>query len=461
MVAAYSVLSHRYQNWFLLGASYFFYGFWDLRFLALLIFSTVIDFWCGVQIGQTSGRRRRNFLILSMVSNLSILGFFKYFNFFAESMIALLSKFSLDLDPLYIDIILPVGISFYTFQAISYSVDVYRGKLPACKRLDDFALFVCFFPQLVAGPIERASALLPQIYNKRTINYTVLADSCWFILFGFFQKVVIADNLAPFVQSYRHDSAMLSGGELGVGFYIMVIFLYADFSGYSNIARGCAGLLGFEISQNFRMPLFAKNPADFWRRWHITLSDWFRDYCFFAIVRFLDRFSRKKWVLSLAAFSTLLLCGLWHGAAWNFVIFGAFHGFLLIGYYGLRPFLRLKAVRNVMSDGVFHWIGRVGMFHLLSVPVVFFIVPRPNDWRTFYSGIFTGKWDSSVFQPLTTLFVFALPLLLIDVLQEYRKDIFAVRKLPSGMRTIIYCLLFTFIVLAGATKTNEFVYFQF
>ncbi len=461
MVAVYSVLSHRWQNWFLLGASYFFYGFWDLRFLALLMLSTVIDFWCGLKIDQANSRTRRNFLILSMASNLSILGFFKYFNFFSDSLIGVLSQIGLKVDPLYLDIVLPVGISFYTFQAISYSVDVYRRKLPACRRLDDFALFVCFFPQLVAGPIERASSLLPQIYKKRTINQPMLAESFWFLLFGFFQKVVIADNLAPYVQTYRHDSAMLSGGELGVGFYIMVLFLYSDFSGYSNIARGCAGLLGFDISQNFRMPLFAKNPADFWRRWHITLSDWFRDYVFFTLVRYLDRFTRQKWVMALAAFFTLVLCGLWHGASWNFVVFGAFHGLLLVAYYSMRPLLRRKAVRRVMTDGVFHWLGRVGMFHLLSIPVVFFIIPKPNDWRAFYTGIFAGRWDSAAYQPLMTMVVFAFPLLLIDLLQESRKDILAVRKLSMSFRTAIYCILFTYIVLAGATKTNEFVYFQF
>jgi D-alanyl-lipoteichoic acid acyltransferase DltB (MBOAT superfamily) len=457
----YSVLSHRWQNWFLLGASYFFYGFWDLRFLALLVLSTVIDFWCGLKIDQTNSRTRRNFLILSLVSNLSILGFFKYFNFFSESLLGLLAQIGLKLDPLYLDIVLPVGISFYTFQAISYSVDVYRRKLPACRRLDDFALFVCFFPQLVAGPIERASSLLPQIYNKRTINQSLLAESFWFLLFGFFQKVVIADNLAPYVQTYRHDSAMLSGGELGVGFYIMVLFLYSDFSGYSNIARGCAGLLGFDISQNFRMPLFAKNPADFWRRWHITLSDWFRDYVFFTLVRYLGRYTRKKWMMALAAFFTLVLCGLWHGASWNFVVFGTFHGLLLVAYYSMRPLLRRKAVRRVMTEGVFHWLGRVGMFHLLSIPVVFFIIPKPNDWRAFYTGIFAGRWDSAAYQPLMTMVVFALPLLLVDLLQEHRKDILAVRKLSTSFRTVIYSILFTYIVLAGATKTNEFVYFQF
>jgi len=461
VIGIYSVLNHRWQNWFLLGSSYFFYGFWDPRFLVLLIISTVVDYWCGKRIAQSSGRRRRSFLVISLVSNLSILGFFKYYNFFADSMIDLLSTLNFKLDPIYIEVILPVGISFYTFQAMSYSIDVYRGKIGPCKRLDDFALFVCFFPQLVAGPIEKAGALLPQIYKKRRIDYQRLADSFWFLLFGFFQKVVIADNLAPLVQTYRHDSAHLSGGEFAVGFYIMVFFIYLDFSGYSNIARGCAGLLGFDISQNFRMPLFAKNPPDFWRRWHITLSDWFRDYCFSSMVKSLGRLSRKKWVVALAAFCTLLLCGLWHGASWNFVIFGGLHGILLVGYYSMRKFLRRKSVRNIMEKSVCHWIGRVGMFHLLSIPVVFFIIPNPNDWRLFYLGIFRGKWDDSLVLPLLTLVVFALPLFLIDVYQEYRKDIFAVRKSSTVLRTTIYCLLFTLIVLAGATKTNEFLYFQF
>lgn len=458
---AYSVLKLRWQNWLLLGASYFFYGFWDPRFLSLIIVSTLIDYWCARKIDQPGIAARKKYLYVSIIANLGILGFFKYCDFFIDSFIGFAAVFGLRVDPVHLSLILPVGISFYTFQTMSYTIDVYRRKIPACNRIDDFALFVCFFPQLVAGPIERAAVMLPQISEKRTVDYQRLAEGFWLLLFGFFQKVVVADNLAPYVDTYRTDVAQLSGGQLAVGFYVMVFFLYADFSGYSNIARGSARLLGFEISQNFKMPLFARNPADFWRRWHITLSNWFRDYCFQSLINRMPKKSRTPTVMGVAAFVTLLLCGLWHGAAWNFVAFGAAHGLLLIGYYRLRPFFRKPLFKRVMSDGAGHWVGRLLMFHLLSLPVVFFIIPNANDWRQYFRGLVFGSWDKTAFEALTTLLVFGLPLLIIDALQEYKKNIFAVRELTVATRTICYGMLFALIILSGATKTNEFVYFQF
>lgn len=459
--AGYMVLNHRWQNWLLLAASYFFYGFWDARFLALLVISTLIDYLCARKIAVSEAPVRQRYLYLSLAANLSILGFFKYYNFFIDSFAGLATAFGMHVDPMHLALILPVGISFYTFQTMSYTIDVYRRKIPACNRLDDFALFISFFPQLVAGPIERAGALLPQVSAKRSIDFQKLSEGFWLLLYGFFQKIVIADNLAPFISLYRNDVGKLSGGELAVGFYIMVFFLYADFSGYSNIARGSARLLGFEISQNFKMPMFAHNPADFWRRWHVTLSDWFRDYCFQPMINRMPKKSRTPLAMAGAAFATLLLCGLWHGAAWNFVAFGAAHGILLVGYYRLRPLIRKPAYKKLIAAGPGHWIGRVLMFHLLSLPVVFFMIPKANDWRQFFRGIIFGSWDKSALNALTTLVVFGLPLLIIDVLQEYKKDIFAVRNLSVAVRTICYGVLFALIVLSGATKTNEFVYFQF
>lgn len=459
--SVYAVLNHRWQNWLLLGASYLFYGYWDSRFLLLIVISTLIDYGCALGMDKARPRSRKLLLLLSVISNLGILGFFKYFNFFIDSFAGVATSFGWEIQHFRLDLILPVGISFYTFQTMSYTVDVFRGKTPPCRRLDDFALFVCFFPQLVAGPIERASALLPQIAGRRQVDYQKLAEGFWFILLGFFSKLVVADNLAVYVQGYRTDSAMLSGGELAVGFYIMVMFLYADFSGYSNIARGCARLLGFEISQNFRMPLFPRNPPDFWRRWHITLSDWFRDYCFQSLVNATSKHARRPVVIAVCAFVTMVLCGLWHGAAWNFIVFGGLHGLIFIGYYTVRPFLRRKGFRKVFSSGPGHFISRVAMFHLLSLPVVFFIIPRANDWRVYFRGIFFGAWDRAAFEPILTLLAFGLPLIALDLLQEYKKDVLAVRTLSSPVRTFVYGLLFSLIVVAGATRTHEFVYFQF
>lgn len=458
----YAVLSHRWQNWLLLGASYFFYGYWDPRFLSLIVVSTLIDFFCAQKITATDNvRSRRVWLGVSVVVNFVILGFFKYFNFFTDSFSNLLVQFGVEVSPLRLELVLPVGISFYTFQTLSYSIDVYRRRVAPIWRIDDFALFVCFFPQLVAGPIERAASLLPQIAAKRHVDYEGLAQGVWLILLGFFKKVVVADNLAPYVMACRNDSASLSGGELAVGFYAMVIFLYADFSGYSNIARGVARLFGFEISQNFRMPLFASNPPDFWRRWHITLSDWFRDYCFKSMVSAVPGTSRRPALIAVFAFLTLVLCGLWHGAAWNFVAFGALHGVLLVGYYWVRPALRQRKVRAWLGQGTGYFLNRLVFFHLQSLPVVFFVIPHSYDWRHFFRGLLLGRYDGAALESLQTLLIFATPLLLIDLLQERKKDVFAVRGLNLTIRTLVYALLFSLIVLAGATSTHEFVYFQF
>ncbi len=284
--SAYAVLKDRYraQNCLLLTASYLFYGYWDARFLLLLIGSTLIDFWVGLKIEQSkSERSRRIFLIISLASNLSILGFFKYFNFFSETAGRAIALLGLQADPVFLNVILPVGISFYTFQTLSYSIDVYRQKMSAVRNGIDFALFVSFFPQLVAGPIERASTFLPQIQSPRTLRADQINAGLFLILWGYFKKLVVADSLGNVAATVFEEYTSYQGLDIVIGTLAFTLQIYGDFSGYSDIARGLAKLMGFELMINFKLPYFAANPSDFWARWHISLSTWFRDYVYIPL----------------------------------------------------------------------------------------------------------------------------------------------------------------------------------
>ena len=274
-------LGHRSQNILLLVASYLFYGWWDWRFLSLVAASTLIDFTCTRQIAATgaSQSRRKLMLIVSIVSNLTFLGFFKYFNFFAGELASILSAIGLQANMPTLQIILPVGISFYTFQTMSYTIDVYLGKAQPARRLLDFALYVAFFPQLVAGPIERFGRLMPQIANPRTGRQGDFAEGLYHVLLGLFKKIVIADNMAAITNAvFAAGPGQASGADMLLALYAFAFQIYGDFSGYSSMAQGIAKWLGFDLIYNFRMPYFAVSPSDFWNRWHISLSAWLRDY---------------------------------------------------------------------------------------------------------------------------------------------------------------------------------------
>lgn len=331
---AYWTLRRTSQNVVLLAASYLFYGWWDWRFLSLIAGSTALDYIVGRLLDRSTDMRRRWLLAISVVANLSLLGFFKYFGFFTESFKELLSQagFGAWADAPTLEIILPVGISFYTFQTLSYTIDVYRGRIRAHQSLLEFALFVSFFPQLVAGPIERASHFLPQIQGDRVLTWDRVSRGGFLILFGFFKKLAIADGVAPYVDRVFADSGS-HGGEVLLAVYLFALQIYADFSGYSDIARGTSKLLGFDLMVNFRVPYFSVNPSEFWRRWHISLSSWLRDYLYIPLggnQRGAIRTYRNLMI-------TMLLGGLWHGAAWNFVIWGAYQGALLCGHRLLFP----------------------------------------------------------------------------------------------------------------------------
>jgi D-alanyl-lipoteichoic acid acyltransferase DltB (MBOAT superfamily) len=335
-------LAPRWQNRFLLAASFVFYGWWDWRFLALLIVTILVDFVVGVKLDTVDApRTRKTWLCVSLASNLGILGFFKYWNFFVESASAALQALGLGAVSSRLDIVLPVGISFYTFQSLSYIIDVYRRQVPAVRRLEDYALFVSYFPQLVAGPIERTAHLLPQLLSPRRPSPDRWVAGGWLITRGLFKKVVIADNLAVWADSVFAMPSWDNGLVCLVGLYAFAFQIYGDFSGYSDMARGVSRLMGIDLMVNFRVPYLSETPAEFWRRWHISLSSWLRDYVFlpisFAVSRRIDEprvwgVRADYWIYTIGIVATMLLGGLWHGAAWTFVAWGLFHGLLLAAF---------------------------------------------------------------------------------------------------------------------------------
>ena len=363
--------AHRAQNWLLLVASYYFYAAWDYRFLALLAASTLVDYTCGLVLGRTADpARRRTVLWLSIGFNLTLLGFFKYFNFFADNLHALFGALGWQLDFVTLRILLPIGISFYTFVTMSYVIDVYRGEIAPARNLVDFAVFVAYFPHLVAGPILRATALLPQIAGRRQVSAAQMREGAWLVAWGFFQKIFVADNLGPLASQVFAPDAHPTGVNVLLGTYAFAFQIYGDFAGYSNIARGTSKWMGIELIENFRFPYLVLTPQAFWRHWHISLSTWLRDYLYIP----LGGSRRGAWRTRSNLLITMLLGGLWHGAAWTFVMWGLYQGLLLILYRPLEP-----AIAALTRPGRAAAAARFGawvlMFHLTCYGWLIFRAP--------------------------------------------------------------------------------------
>ena len=451
----YLALSHRGQNRMLLAASYLFYGAWDWRFLFLLMFTTTTDFLLAQAIGKSpSPRARKGWVTASVVLDLGILGFFKYFNFFADSLARLLALAGFHASPHVLQILLPVGISFYTFQSMSYVVDVYRGVLPPARRWSDVALYVAFFPQLVAGPIERATNLLPQVQQPRTVSDYGISHGAFLILWGLFQKTVVADNVcrmadAAFAQPPAEALSVL------LGVYAFALQIYCDFSGYSNMARGLAMMLGFRLMLNFRNPYFATNPSDFWQRWHVSLSTWLRDYLYIPLGGNRGGAAKTRRNLML----TMLLGGFWHGAAWTYVAWGFFHGALLVGHRALGKFLPSLPGRG----GQFLKIA--ACFHLVCIGWLLFradtIAQAGNMLGTLLTGWVRMPAGSALATQSFSLAFYGLPLLAMEVWQYKSGDPLVALKAPRPVRALLYLALFYGIVIFGETHAQSFIYFQF
>jgi D-alanyl-lipoteichoic acid acyltransferase DltB (MBOAT superfamily) len=453
-------LRGRGRKLLLLVASYGFYAAWDWRFLSLIWLSTLVDYAIGLALSTSPDPVRRQRLVgLSLAVNLSILGFFKYAGFFSESLAALGRSFGLEFGELTLNVVLPVGISFYTFQTLSYTLDIYRGKLEPTHQLLDFALFVAFFPQLVAGPIERAAHLLPQIRADTRANWSQFSSGCWLVLWGLFKKVVIADNLAGVVDAVYGVGAQPTSGEILLATYAFAFQIYCDFSGYTDIARGLARMMGFDLLLNFDLPYFATSPAEFWDRWHISLSTWLRDYLFRpfsrALMRRLDeRFDNS--VVFLALFVTMTLCGLWHGAGWTFVLFGVYHGILLC----LRR-ASLSWLPRFAPNKVWLTIKGLATFHLVCVSFLLFRADSVPHALGLLAELGRADGVGSAVSWLLPFCVLIAPLLAMQIAQRRARNLEVVLGWPYPVRVAVYLSLMVLIVIQGEDGGDPFIYFQF
>lgn len=450
-----AVLPHRPRNVFLLLASYFFYGCWDWRFLGLMAFSTVMDYAFSKGIAESEdAHRRRRLLILSIVANLSILGFFKYFNFFTATAHSFFQICGIQVSELTLSIVLPVGVSFYTFQSMSYMIEVYRGDVKRIDRFLDFALYVAFFPQLVAGPIERGSHLAPQITEGRRTTWSGIQSGTWLVLKGLFKKAVIADNLAVIVNSiYSLDEP--TAAQVLIGVYAFAFQIYGDFSGYTDIARGVARMMGYDLLLNFRLPYFATNPSEFWQRWHISLSSWLRDYLYIPLGG--NRGGRMRTYRNLML--TMLLGGLWHGAAWTYVIWGLYHGLLLVGH---RWWVDTFPIHDRWHKLTYP-VRLVAMFQLTCLGWLIFRAASISQVGSMLAGLFAGDFALSLqdAQFLWQLAFLCGPLLLIQCGEEATKNLNFVPQLSILPRAIIYASVILGILSLGSFGQQEFIYFQF
>ncbi len=458
----YLILPHRGQNILLLLGSYFFYGYWDWRFLGLIFISTIVDYSAGlsIQSARDTGKDRiaKRWLILSIIVNLGILGFFKYFNYFADSFVSVVSLFGWQPSYITLKIILPVGISFYTFQTMSYTIDVYRGIMKPTRHFFDFALFVSFFPQLMAGPIERARRLLPQIQKKRNITYNHLSEGGWLLFWGLFKKVFIADSLAPYSLWGVTFQQSPTGVDIYIASFAFIIQFYCDFSGYSDMARGLASLMGFKLSLNFNLPYFATNPAQLWQKWHITLSNWFRDYCYGPLRQvFKGRFSREY-----ALVITMALVGLWHGASWRFVCWGFSWGVMMFIYRVIQPYLNRLIKKYHRFNFLFAFFGIIFIVNVWILLGQFFVALDFSHAIGAIKIILTNwSYSENSLKDLIAVLYFTWPLILIQLSQYFSKNLDVVRTWPIPVRFALYIVLFFLLTTSGAEGGAEFIYFQF
>ena len=452
------------QNALIVLASYVFYGWWDWRFLSLIIFSTVVDYLVGQKLRVEEKQSKRKVLLwTSIIVNLGFLGFFKYYNFFLENFVDAFSLFGMQINANSLNIILPVGISFYTFQTLSYTIDVYKKKLEPTKDFMAFSAFVCFFPQLVAGPIERATNLLPQFYKKRTFEYHKAVDGMRQILWGLFKKVVIADNCAEFANQIFNNSADMNGSTLVLGAIFFTFQIYGDFSGYSDIAIGTSRLFGFDLKQNFATPYFSRDIAEFWRRWHISLSTWFRDYLYIP----LGGSRGSTWMKVRNTFAIFLVSGFWHGANWTFIMWGALNAIYFL------PLLLTKNNRKnlgVIAEGrllpsIRELFAMLTTFGLTVFAWIFFRADNVSHAFSYVGGIFNEslfKIQKGV-RPEIPLSIIIIICFFFCIEWIGKKDKFAIENFIEYkfLRYMFYLILSFMIYINLGSDAEEFIYFQF
>lgn len=463
VVFLYYLLHPRYRWILLLISSYYFYMCWNPAYIILIVISTLIDYFSGLQIAKYKEKRiKRLFLLLSLFSNLGILFFFKYYNFFSESFNAIFHKYNVFYDIPYLNFLLPVGISFYTFQTLSYTIDVFRGVKEPEKNLGIFAVYVSFFPQLVAGPIERSTRFLPQLHKTNMFRYDNISKGIKLILWGYFLKLVIADRAAIYVNAVYNNVHHHSGITFIAATILFAFQVYGDFAGYSSIAIGAAKIMGYDLMTNFNRPFFASTIGELWKRWHISLASWFRDYVYIPLGG--NRVVKWRWYYNLLM--TFVLSGLWHGAAWTYVIWGTLHGFFLIATILIQAHL-LKRIINDKNKMFFKISGIILTNILFWVSQIFFRANSVSDAFYITNKIFTspGKLfmpdGPGVTAPIYSLFAIIL-LMSIELKQEFFNDKFSLFDNHRGyIRMAMYSLLIALIVYIGVFDGGQFIYFQF
>ena len=448
------------QNSLIILASYFFYGWWDWRFLSLILFSTVVDYTVGISLSNQENPIKRKILLwISICVNLGFLGFFKYYNFFLDNFIAAFSFFGKEINPSSLNVILPVGISFYTFQTMSYSIDVYKRKMQPTKDFIAFTAFVSFFPQLVAGPIERATNLLPQFYKKRTFEYEKAVDGMKQILWGFFKKIVVADGCAIYANDIFNHYTQYSGMTLVLGVIFFAFQIYCDFSGYSDIAIGTSRLFGFDLMRNFAFPYFSRDIAEFWRRWHISLSTWFRDYLYIPLGG-----SRGSLGMKIRnTFVIFVVSGFWHGANWTFIAWGALNALYFL------PLMLLKKNRintDIVAENrnlpTFREFFQILItFSLTCIAWVFFRARSISDAFHYIGKMFQFKHSPTTYKFGIDIIIFLILMILMEWHNRNYQYGLQIRSSKKVVRYAIY-FAFCFITVAYFNVSNQsFIYFQF
>jgi alginate O-acetyltransferase complex protein AlgI len=464
VVALFFALNHKYRWIMLLLASYYFYMCWNYKYVVLILFTTTVNYFTGIGIGTTQSKFRKNlYLVLGVGSSLAVLFFFKYFNFFGNSINSLFEQFNIFYKIPAYHVLLPVGISFYTFQTLSYTLDIYFGREKIEYHFGIFALFVSFFPQLVAGPIERSVNLLPQFRKEQKLKYSNIRDGLVYMLWGYFKKVVIADRLSEYVNIVYNDPTSYGGWHNVIATLFFSFQIYCDFSGYSDIAIGTAKMMGIDLMTNFRRPYFALNIREFWQRWHISLSTWFKDYFYIPLGG--NRVSKGRWYFNL--FVTFVVSGLWHGANWTFVIWGGLHGFYMIFAYWTKNISKKinEFIGLAKKPGLLNLWQTIITFLLVYFAWIFFRANSLGNAILIIKKIFTptsGTINLFKFKAdFAIAFIMISLLIVIEILIEKAQLQMKLRSAARPVKWILLILTLLVIFVLGKWESIDFLYFQF
>jgi len=448
----------KYRNVLLLLGSYVFYGICNWKFLFLILGTTAFDYYAGLKIQERKDSKRispKAWLVLSIVCSVGILFIFKYYNFFLESVLWPLKALGVNLNSPGLKIMAPIGISYYTFKTVSYVCDVYNGKIAAERSFINYALYVSFFPEIIAGPIDKAEFLLSQFREEKKFSSEKFCRSVYLIFWGLFKKIYIADNLAYLVNTGFGKPTPQSALIL-ISIYAYTIQLYCDFSGYIDMARGCAGILGFDTSINFNLPYFAKDPSDFWKRWHITLSVWIKDYIYIPLGG--NRKGVRRTYINIMI--TMTLCGLWHGAGWTYVVWGAYHGLLLISYKAIKPYTqKIFTFKSSAANKTVSVFSIIIFFHLTCFGWLIFRAENMTQVLNMCSGIL-GNMNFKG-SGIASLILYSLPLFVYQIFQYTKENLDFIFSIDFRVRGIIYAIIFWLLTIYGEFGGGEFIYGKF